>query len=284
MFSLFQLQTLMNLYGIETEGELLSGCFLKLHSRLGREKVEIADIVSRILAKIRENFRKKFFDEFDLADDVRETDENISEEMQQKASAWYYVAYSPKNVTNVTENAPVDPPQTQFLSFPWLVDDVMLSIRLRKAIQVRESKSVVTSISESVFKVFEHERDMLLQGFGERMRKKNFISQAIPGVALALFGSSATLLFRPDSDLDLCVLSPAVIAQRGELERDAQIHILRNILPLLRKQFKHARLVESARVPVSVCIPTWVNFLFEAISKWRSFAVHYFKPLFPFSG
>ena len=252
MFSLFQLQTLMNLYGIETEGELLSGCFLKLHSRLGREKVEIADIVRQILAKIRENFRKKFFDEFDLADDDRGADENVSEEMQQKASAWYYVAYSPKNVT-VIENAPVDPPQTQFLSFPWLVDDIMLSIRLRKAIQVQESKSVVTSISESVFKVFEHERDMLLQGFDERMRKKNIISQAIPaGEALALFGSSATLLFRPDSDLDLCVLSRAVIAQRGELERDAQIHILQNILPVMRKLFKHARLVESARVPVSI--------------------------------
>ena len=249
----------MNLYGIETEGELLSGCFLKLHYRLGREKVEIANIVSRILAKIRENFRNKFFEEFDLADGDRGTDENISEEMQQKASAWYYVAYSPKHVTNMTKNAPVDPPQTQFLSFPWLVDDVMLSIRLRKAFQVQESKSVVASISESVFKVFEHERDMLLQGFDERTRKKNFISQAIPGVSLALFGSSATLLFRPDSDLDLCVLSPAVIAQRGELERDEQIRMLWNILPVMRNLFKHARLVESARVPVSVCSPTRVR-------------------------
>ena len=79
----------MNLYGIESEGELLSGCFSKLHSRLGREKVEIADIVSRILAKIRENFRKKFFEEFDLAEDDRGSSEAISEELQQKASAWY---------------------------------------------------------------------------------------------------------------------------------------------------------------------------------------------------
>lgn len=242
----------MNLYGVETEGELISGCFFKLHSRLGREKVEIADIISRILAKIRENFRKKFFEEFDLAEDDRGAAEGISEEMQQKASAWYYVAYSHKNVTNATESAPEDPPQMQFLSFPWLVDDVMLSIRLRKAFQAQESQSVVTSISESVFKVFEHERDMLLQGFDERTRKKNFISDAITGVTLALFGSSATLLFRPDSDLDLCILYREVIAQREGLEREAQIAILKKLLPVMRKLFKHARLVETARVPVSV--------------------------------
>ena len=243
----------MNLYGIETEGELLSGCFLKLHSRLGREKVEIADIIGRILAKIRENFRRKFFEEFDLADGDPGMDEDISEEMQQKASAWYYVAYSHKNVTNPTENTPEEPPQMQFLSFPWVVDDVMLSVRLKKAFREQESQSVVTSISESVFKVFKHERDTLLQGFEDRIRKKNFIASAIPGVALALFGSSATLLFRPDSDLDLCVLSPAVIAQREELDRVSQITILKNLLSVMRKLFKHARLVEFARVPVSIC-------------------------------
>ena len=243
----------MNLYGVETEGELLSGCFLKLHSRLGREKVEIADIISRILAKIRENFRKKFFEEFDLSKDDRGSNEDISEEMQQKASAWYYVSYSHKNV-NETETAPESPPQMQFLSFPWLVDDVMLSIRLRKTFQAQESQSVVTSISESVIKVFECERNSLLHDFHDRLQKKNFISRSIPGVTLAMFGSSATLLFRPNSDLDLCILYPTVIAQRRALGRDDQIAVLKTLLPVMRKLFKHARLVETARVPVSVCL------------------------------
>ena len=243
----------MNLYGIETEGELVSGCFLKLHSRLGREKVEIADIIRRILAKIRENFRTKFFDQFDLSNGDLGADEDISEEMQRKASAWYYVAYSHRNDTNVTENVQGDSPIIQFTSFAWLVDDVMLSIRLRKAFQAQEAQSVVTSISESVFKVFEKERDTLLHGFEDRIRKKNLIAEAIPGVPLALFGSSATLLFRPDSDLDICILHPVVIAQRGELERDAQIAALKTLLPVMKNFFQYTRLVEAARVPVSIC-------------------------------
>lgn len=246
-----QLQTLMNLYGIETEAELLSGCFLKLHSRLGREKVEIADIVSRVLSKIRENFRSKFFREFDLDEGKRGDDEVISEEMQRKASAWYYVAYSHKQATEALENVPDETPRMQFLSFPWLVDDVILSIRIRKAFELQESQSIVASISESVLKVFEEERDVLLQCYEDRLQKKNFVSRAMPGVSVALFGSSATLLFRPDSDLDLCILDPRLIALHSQMGRDEQIALLKTLHPVMKKLFKHARLVESARIPVS---------------------------------
>jgi len=245
----------MNLYGIESEGELLSGCFSKLHSRLGREKVEIADIVSRILAKIRENFRKKFFEEFDLAGDDRGSSEPISKELQQKASAWYYVAYSHLRVGKESENSSEDP-IPQFLSFPWLVDDVMLSIRLSKAYEEQDSQSVVTSISDSVIKLFDYERDSLVQGFHDRIQKKSVISRSLqlslPGVTLAMFGSSATFLFRQDSDLDLCVIYPTHIALRQKLGRNDQITVLKTLLPVLSNLFKHARLVDNARVPVSV--------------------------------
>lgn len=246
-----QLLTLMNLYGIETEAELLSGCFLKLHSRLGREKVEIAEIVNRIMTKIRGNFRNRFFKEFDLDEENPEAVGIISEEMQQKASAWYFVAYGHKQATNAVENDPDETHSKQFLSFPWLVDDVMLSVRTRETFQVQESQSIVASISQSVFKVFEEERHALLQSFEDRLQKKNFISCAMPGLSVAMFGSSATLLFRPDSDLDLCVLDPRLIAQHSELDREEQITLLKTLHPVLKKLFKHARLVECAKVPVS---------------------------------
>ena len=246
-----QLLTLMNLYGIETEAELLSGCFLKLHSRLVREKVEIAEIVSRIMTKIRGNFRSKFFKEFDLHDENREVVEIISEEMQRKASAWYFVAYSHKQAANAAENDPDETPSKQFLSFPWLVDDVMLSIRMRETFEVQASQSIVASITNSVLKVFEDESHVLLQSFQDRLQKKNFVSSAMPGFSVAMFGSSATLLFRPDSDLDLCVLDPRLVARHSELGRDEQIALLKTLQPVMKKLFKRARLVESARVPVS---------------------------------
>lgn len=248
-----QLQTLMNLYGIETEAELLSGCFLKVHSRLGREKVEIADIVGHVLTKIRESFRRRFFGEFDSNEDKRGDDDVISEEMRRKASAWYYVAYGNLQSTDTAANVPDGTSSKQFLSFPWLVDDIMLSIRSEGAFEEQESPSIVASINESVLKVFEKDRSFLLPGFEERLQKKNFISRAMHGMSLALFGSSATLLFRTDSDLDLCMLNSERIAHYSRLDREEQIALLTTLHPIMKTLFKHARLVESAKVPVISC-------------------------------
>ena len=240
----------MNLYCIETEGELISGCFSKFHSRIGREKFEIAQIISRFLRKMRENFREKFFEEFD---DMVDDDNDITLEMQKKASAWYYVAYGFRNVSNAAENTPEDPTQTHFLSFPWLVDDVMLRITLGRVFKIEESGGLVSSISESVFDEFEKERDTLLRDFQDRIHKKNFIRKAMPEVkALAMFGSSATFLFRKHSDLDLCILSSSDIENHEELEKKEQIAKLKRFLPTMRKLFKRVRMVESATVPVSV--------------------------------
>ena len=240
----------MNLYCIETEGELISGCFSKFHSRIGREKFEITQITSRFLKKMRENFRKKFFQEFD---DMVDDDDPITLEMQKKASAWYYVAYGSTNANNAAENTPEDPTQTHFLGFPWLVDDVMLRITRGKVFEMQESGGLVSSISESVFDQFVKERDTLLRDFQDRIHKKNFIRKAMPEVkALAMFGSSATFLFRKHSDLDLCILSSSDIENHEELEQKEQIAKLKRFLPTMRKLFKRARMVESATVPVSV--------------------------------
>ncbi|XP_029201631.2 uncharacterized protein LOC114966061 isoform X2 [Acropora millepora] len=244
-----QLQALMNLYGIETEGELISGCFSKFHSRIGKEKFEIAQITSRFLKKMRQNFREKFFEEFDGMVD----DDAITLEMQKKASAWYYVAYGSTNANNATENTPEDPPQTQFLSFPWLVDDVILRITLGRVFEMQESGGLVSSISESVFDEFEKERDTMLLDFQDRIHKKNFIRKAMPEVkVLAMFGSSATFLFRKHSDLDLCILSSSDIENHEELEQKEQITELKRFLPTMRKLFKQVRMVESATVPVII--------------------------------
>ena len=240
----------MNLYGIETEGELISGCFSKFHSRIGREKFEIAQIISRFLTKMRKNFREKFFEEFD---DMVDDDDAITLEMQKKASAWYYVAYGSRNANNAAENTPEDTPQTHFLSFPWLVDDVMLRITVDKVFEVQKSGGLVSSINESVFHEFEKERDTLLRDFQDRIHKKNFIWKAMPEVkALAIFGSSATLLLREHSDLDLCILSSSDIENHKELEQKEQIAELKRFLPTMRKLFKRVQIVESATVPVSV--------------------------------
>ncbi|KAM7444491.1 hypothetical protein ABFA07_006888 [Porites harrisoni] len=50
-----KMHALMSLYGIESEAEVLTGCFLKLRNRLSKEKTEIAEIVGCILFEMRLN-------------------------------------------------------------------------------------------------------------------------------------------------------------------------------------------------------------------------------------
>ena len=59
-----QLQTLLTLYGIETEGEMLSGCFHKLKGDFGRERTQIAVVVRKLIQQLRTEFRATFFREF----------------------------------------------------------------------------------------------------------------------------------------------------------------------------------------------------------------------------
>ena len=112
-------------------------------------------------------------------------------------------------------------------------------------------ESLVSSISESVFEEFEKERDTLLRDFQERIHKKNRIWKDMPEVkALAMFGSSATLLFRKHSGLDLCILSSSDIENHKDLEQKEQIAELKRLLPTMKKLFERARMVESATVPI----------------------------------
>lgn len=70
------------------------------------------------------------------------------------------------------------------------------------------------------------------------------ISRNCPHYNLVMFGSSANFLFRPDSDLDVCVVH---LQSRAQV---VQIDKLQQIQPILRRCFGGARLIEDAKVPV----------------------------------
>lgn len=59
-----QLRALLTLYGIKTEGEMLSGCFHKLKGDFGRERSDIAAVVRKLIQRLRADFRLSFFSEF----------------------------------------------------------------------------------------------------------------------------------------------------------------------------------------------------------------------------
>ena len=64
-----QLQTLLTLYGIKTEGEMLSGCFYKLKGDFGRERSQVAVVVRKLIQQLRSEFRTTFFREFHMNGD-----------------------------------------------------------------------------------------------------------------------------------------------------------------------------------------------------------------------
>lgn len=61
-----RLQTLLTLYGIKSEGEMLSGCFHKLKGDFGRERSQVAFVVRKLIQQLRADFRGWFFKEFHL--------------------------------------------------------------------------------------------------------------------------------------------------------------------------------------------------------------------------
>ena len=205
-----EMEALMRLYGIETEAEVFTGCFLKLRNRLRKEKTEIAEIIGERLFAIRSEFRRKFFREFDPDGQSLVDSEQISDKMLLKASAWYQVAYTHAH-KHEDDSDPVR--GKRLLGLPWFINDVMLALKERKEPPGSISAQVLdvsTIVGQSLTRMFIEEKTWLLEDFKTRVRIKKRISSHLetfqPHHSLTTIGSSATLLFHQKSDLDLCIL------------------------------------------------------------------------------
>lgn len=73
------------------------------------------------------------------------------------------------------------------------------------------------------------------------------VSTQWPHDRLVMFGSSANFLFRPDSDLDLCVVSSRAAENRTQA---LQIQTLERLELILRRSFGGVTLIKDAKVPV----------------------------------
>ena len=115
-----KMQVLMSLYGIESEAEV----FLKLRNHRSKEKTEIAKIVDSLLFKMRLEFRSIFSHQFNVNGQHLLENEDITDEMLLKASAWYTAAYThAHDQRNDTDQSH----QKRLLGFPWFVNDVIIT-------------------------------------------------------------------------------------------------------------------------------------------------------------
>ncbi|KAK3698052.1 hypothetical protein QZH41_010823, partial [Actinostola sp. cb2023] len=240
------IQQLMSSYGIASEAELVSGCFRKLYKRLSRERTEVAEIVGRLVEDVRMKFRKRFFKEFLMDGSRHKPQQLINRRIHQKAYAWYYVAYAEETGTH----------GARFLSFPWIVDDVMVSIR---AVKKRSTRDVsvtcpqpkVNDVTQILITYLREDKDKLITEYKRRLSGRNQITKQIkgpwPNLQIAAFGSTATFLFREDSDVDLCFFYNV---PRPQMTKKEQLKLLRSFKPVLCKLFTNVRLVDRAKVPV----------------------------------
>lgn len=163
---------LMSLYGLRSEGEVITGCLVKVNTRLSSktdEKFEVAQMIQASLSTLRSKTRHVFYEGFGGEEQVMEEfEENgaFSDEILMKASAWYMATYGEdsEEETAVTEaqvrastNELLRNQQesdtggpSRLLSFPWVVDRILAKIkdakqteRKEKGIQKRHALSAV---------------------------------------------------------------------------------------------------------------------------------------------
>ena len=273
-----KMQSLMRLYGIETEAEVFTGCFLKLRNRLRKDKTEIAEIVGELLFQMRSYFRRQFFSDFDVDGQQLLENSQITNDMLLKASAWYTVAYTHAH-DHADESEPVHP--QRFLGLPWFINDVMLAIKRHKNLPgPSQALTVRTTVGESLVRLFNEEKTWLLEELKTRIRTKNEIDRHLkrvkPNYRFTMIGSSATLLFHDKSDLDLCILpqdthtsrlseDPVAYSEERSIPVQDQAKALEALLPYLKEEeqenaeeneetrnlFHKVRLVNKKNFPVS---------------------------------
>ena len=106
----------LNLYGIKTEAEAITGLVQNFNASNGclkNEKFEVEKIVMEKIAMIRKQTRKIFFDEFGGEFNVQKTDIGV----MWKALAWYQATYTSEDTLQ------------PILSFPWIVADVLVILK-----------------------------------------------------------------------------------------------------------------------------------------------------------
>ncbi|KAF1768198.1 hypothetical protein GCK72_000010 [Caenorhabditis remanei] len=164
-----QLRSIMETYGIQSEGEIMSGCILEMRNRISDKDQDDMSffntnqmIETRMTSLVCE-FRKRFFEEFggylavctqlpntfDANNSLTYRCEMPSELMMQKATAWYRACYKFAQKSR----------ETRKLSFGWIAYDVLAKV---KEHHLLKSEEVHINSSNPMLKFLEQHRKQYL--------------------------------------------------------------------------------------------------------------------------
>jgi RNA-dependent RNA polymerase len=118
----FQLGNLMDHYGIKTEAEIITGCFLNMMAKNSGRSNDTEAVVSAVKS-LRGEARSWFG-----KTSAEEEDEDWRSVQEAKASAWYHVTYHPEYWGSYSQGYE----RPHLISFPWCVYDTLMDIKHRK--------------------------------------------------------------------------------------------------------------------------------------------------------
>ncbi|VDM96352.1 unnamed protein product [Thelazia callipaeda] len=156
-------KALMENYGIEDEGQLFSGCFIKIRNRIGdRDTDDMSQfntnfIIERKLTNIFMSFRQNFFASFGGFMECTQPDDDFHNremierrfcacptvEMKKKASAYYNICYRKSNQYRCR----------RLLSFPWVAWDILGEIKKENCVLKSQKFLAADPLSEHVTNV-----------------------------------------------------------------------------------------------------------------------------------
>ncbi|KAF7722345.1 hypothetical protein EC973_003435 [Apophysomyces ossiformis] len=117
------LMSLMNQYGVQTEAEIVSGFIIKWLKKGNRKSThEVQKQTMAAVNNLMKFWRRQFEREFLSEGEKREISSETRAELEAKAAAWYYVTY------HAEERRRDLSVEGQFLSFPWVVYDIICDV------------------------------------------------------------------------------------------------------------------------------------------------------------
>ncbi|PIC47063.1 hypothetical protein B9Z55_006540 [Caenorhabditis nigoni] len=140
-----QLRSMMENYGIKTEGEVFSGCIVDMRNRISdKDQDDMSfyntnQMIETKVTNLYKKYREHFFEEFEGAWEANTegtsrsgSDTNIlqrhcrapTQNMMKKAVAWYRACYEEARVTR----------ENKKLSFAWLMYDVLAMVKQTKSL------------------------------------------------------------------------------------------------------------------------------------------------------
>ncbi|TYZ51339.1 hypothetical protein PybrP1_011583 [[Pythium] brassicae (nom. inval.)] len=221
--------------GAKSEAELALGLIVEPESLFKAEYFRFGEQFKETFAQLQEAARSEFTSYYEGLPPA---------EIPKAASAWYFVAYSDKDVAR------------RCLSFPWVVIDILIanassrktgrSKKVWSPTRAPIRETILPHLQISLLEEIQAKTDELLSDLFDRMVALSSLrSSFMPHFNarpfnLLLFGSSTLLTFENQSDLDVLIYSP---------QRDAP-NALSSIAEYLEKAFSQVSYKPGLRIPL----------------------------------